>query len=90
MALDFNKLTMGEISLLEDCTGERFAAGMSETPSVKMLMGMAMIAKRREQMSAGERPSFSWADVEAITFDDAMDLIGDDSDPKETPTITEG
>lgn len=90
MALDFSKLTMGEIAMIEDCAGERFGDGMGESPSIKMLSAMAMIAKRREQMSQGQRPTFTWDEAQDLTFEQAMGLIGDDADPKETPAITEG
>lgn len=88
MALDISKLTLGEISKIEECSGERFTSAFDGEPSAKTMAAVGMIAKRREQMANGERPTFDWNAAQDLTYEDVSNLLGlkdeeETADPKE-------
>lgn len=92
MAFEMTKLTMGEISVIEEHAGERFAELMSGgNPSAKGLAALAMVVKRREQMANGQRPTFSFNEAQDMVFEDVMALITPEQEesveaPKEPST----
>jgi hypothetical protein len=77
--IDFRKLTMGEISFIEDMSG-RSISDLEDTtqPMGKLLTALACVAKRR----AGE-PGFTWNAALALTFDECNEIIGFDPDAEE-------
>lgn len=81
MALDINRLTLGEVAKIEELSGQSISAiGDEDAPKGKALAAMAFVAKRREN------PKFSWNEATALTFDEANELIGlstDDEDETE-------
>ena len=81
MAVDISKLTMGEVAVIEDLSGEKYIPMMeSGAPSAKALAAIAMVVKRREQLANGETPNFSWNQAQDLNFDDVMALISPDSE----------
>lgn len=77
MAIQIDKLTLGEIDKVESLAGVSISQlGEDETPKGKMLAALAFVAKRREEMAAGLPPKFSWNDALELTIDEANALIG--------------
>lgn len=71
---DMEKLTLGELAMVESLSGQSFADfGSAGVPMGKTLAALAMMAKRR----AGD-PKFQFGDALAIPMDEAMALIGMD------------
>lgn len=92
MAFDMARLTMGEIALIEDLSGERYVTMLEGGfPSGKGLAAIAMVAKRREQLANGQAPNFSWNQAQDLEFPEAMKLINPETEevdegPKELPS----
>lgn len=77
MAVDISKLTMGEMALVEDLAGERFAKMFEDgMPSAKGLAALALVAKRRDQLANGQAPNFSWNEAQDFTTDDVYSILG--------------
>ncbi|QTX04111.1 hypothetical protein [Agromyces archimandritae] len=80
MAFDFDSLTLGEVAVIEDLSGQSIATiADTVSPKGKALAAVAMVARRR----AGE-PAFTFNQAMALTLDQANDLIGlNDEEPAE-------
>lgn len=91
MAIQIDKLTLGEVDKIETLAGVSISQlGDDETPKGKMLAALAFIAKRREELAAGTPPKFSWNDALGLTFEEANGLIGlDASAESDAATSTE-
>lgn len=88
MAIEIDKLTLGEIDKIESLAGISISQlGEDDTPKGKMLAALAFVAKRREQMAAGQPPAFSWNDALDLTIDEANALVGlgDDEEDADEP-----
>lgn len=84
MAIQIDKLTLGEIDKVESLAGVSISQlGEDGTPKGKMLAALAFVAKRREEMGAGLPPKFSWNDALELTIDEANALIGLGEDESE-------
>lgn len=69
---DFDALTLGEVSTIEELSGLSISAiADEEAPKGKALAAMAMIAKRR----SGD-PKFTWNQAQALTIQEANELLG--------------
>ncbi|WP_350348014.1 hypothetical protein ABIQ69_15450 [Agromyces sp. G08B096] len=79
-SFDFDSLTLGEVSIIEDLSGLSISAiAVAESPKGKALAALAMVAKRR----SGE-PTFTFNQAMALTLDEANAVIGlDDDEPAE-------
>tara|TARA_R110000822_G_scaffold123979_1_gene258492 strand:+ start:5908 stop:6153 length:246 start_codon:yes stop_codon:yes gene_type:complete len=79
--MDIQKLTLGEVSKVEELSGLPIGAlGDDTKPKGKLLIALAYVIKRREDDSY--RPH----DAEKLTMDEVSELLGfdagDDTDPK--------
>lgn len=86
MALDVEKLTLGEVAKVEELSGQSIAEiGNDTAPKGKALAALAFVTKKRED------PSYSWNDAMSLTFDQAQEILGmnDDEDEQEDPTQPE-
>ncbi len=82
--IDINKLTLGEVAKIEELSGQPITAiGDDDKPKGLALAALAFVAKRREQLGAGEKPSFTWNAAQELTFDEANALLGVGGDEQE-------
>lgn len=79
-SFDFDSLTLGEVSTIEDLSGQSISTIADEaSPKGKALAAMAMVIKRR----SGE-PAFTFNQAMGLTLDEANAVIGlDDDEPDE-------
>lgn len=71
MALDIQRLTLGEVAKIEELSGQSITAiGEDDQPKGNALAAMAFVAKRRED------PKFSWNAATALTFEEANEILG--------------
>lgn len=81
--LDFDTLTLGEISTIEDLSGYGIGALNEEKPQGKFLAALVMIAKRRD----GD-PTFTFNKAMLTPFTEAQAYLGldpdDDTDTDDT------
>lgn len=78
MAVDINKLTLGEVAKVEELSGLSISSiGDDDKPKGLALAALAFVAKRRED------PKFSWNDALLLTFDEAGALLGINADDAE-------
>lgn len=69
--IDINKLTMGEIALVEELSNAPIQTLSDEAaPKGLALAALAFVAKRRED------PAFTWNDAQALTMTDVTELLG--------------
>lgn len=90
--LDYTRLTLGEVAKIEELSGQSIATiGQESAPKGAVLAAMAFVAKRREQLAAGEKPTFTWNDAQGLTFEEANALLGlsDDEDEEAATDPTE-
>lgn len=81
--IDIKSLTLGEVARIEDLSGLSISDIANDTkPKGKALAAIAFIVKRREELAAGQKPSFTWNQAQDLTFDQASELLGlgDDED----------
>jgi hypothetical protein len=80
--LDVNTLTLGEVARFEDLSGLSIGQLQDESaPKGKALAALAFLVKRRQELAAGEKPSFTWNQAQELTIEQATNLIGlDDED----------
>ena len=77
--IDFNKLTMGEIALIEKLGEQSISMiGEDDAPKGKSMAALAMVIKRRSG-----HPSFSWGDAQALSMDEVNELLGVEDDADE-------
>lgn len=89
--LDISKLTLGEVAKIEELSGQSIAAiGEENSPKGKTLAAMAFVAKRREQLAAGETATFTWNEALGLTFEEANALIGINADDEDQDDVEEG
>lgn len=75
--IDINTLTLGEVAKIEELSGMPISAiGDDDKPKGLALAALAFVAKRREQLAAGQKPSFTWNQAQDLTFDDAQAILG--------------
>lgn len=81
---DFDRLTLGEVSTIEDLTGYGIGALSVEKPQGKFLTALYMIARRRN----GDR-TFSFNQAAAVEMIEAQEYlgIGTDDDADEIPDL---
>lgn len=71
MAIDIQKLTLGEVAKIEELSGQSIVTiGEDDSPKGLTLAALAFVAKRRED------PSFKWNDALNLTFDQANEQLG--------------
>ncbi len=74
--LELEKMTLGEIAMVEELGGQSIASvGEDNVPMGKMLAALAMVAKRRDGF-----PTFKFGDALAMTMEEAQNEIGWDDD----------
>lgn len=79
MALDIDKLTLGEIAKIEDLSGQSVTSlGEDGAPKGLLLAALAYTAKRRQNIADGLPPVHSamWNECLDMTFDEANTLVG--------------
>lgn len=84
MALDIDKLTLGEIAKIEDLSGQSFMSlGEDGTPKGLLLAALAYTAKRRQNIADGLPPVHAamWNECLDMTFDEANTLVGLNDEP---------
>lgn len=70
--IDFDSLTLGEVALIEELSGQSIGQIADEsTPKGKALAAIAMVTKRRQ----GD-PTFTWNQANALTLDQANAILG--------------
>lgn len=70
--LDFNKLTLGEVAMIEDLARQSISEiGDETTPKGRALSALAMVAKRRAGF-----PDFTFNAAQALTLEEANEIIG--------------
>jgi len=75
-SFDFESLTMREVSLIEELSGQSISAIADETtPKGKALAALAMVAKRRSGF-----PSFTFNEASAMTLAEVNELLGTSDD----------
>lgn len=79
--LDFDTLTLGEISVIEDLSGYGIGALDEEKPQGKFLAALVMIAKRRDG-----QPTFTFNAAMATPFTEAQAYLGLDTEDEADPT----
>lgn len=73
---DINALTMGELTQVEELSGQPFSALSDENaPKGKLFTALILVAKRRTN------PAFSWSEAEATPLSVLSELLGS-ADPK--------
>lgn len=82
--LDFNSLTLGEISTIEDLSGYGIGALNEEKPQGRFLAALVMIGKRRDG-----QPAFTFNQAMAVPFNEAQDFLGIEDDVPEPETDTD-
>lgn len=71
MAIQVEKLTLGEVAKIEELSGLPISAiGDDDKPKGLALAALAFVARRRED------PKFTWNAAQALTFDEAQELLG--------------
>lgn len=71
MALDIQRLTLGEVAKIEELSGQSITSiGDDIQPKGNALAAMAFVAKRREDKK------FSWNDAQSLTFEEANAILG--------------
>lgn len=86
MAIDIDKLTLGEVAKIEELSGLPISAiGDDDRPKGLALAALAFVAKRRQD------PKFSWNAAQELTFDEAQQILGlnDDADSADEADPTE-
>ena len=73
--MDINKLTLGEIAIIEEHAGISIDQA-EEAPKGKLMAAMVYVIKRRTD------PKFKFSDAMALTSDEANAILGFESDPK--------
>lgn len=90
MLLDIKTLTLGEVAKIEELSGQSFTEfGGDNKPVGLTLAAIAFVAKRREQLAAGTKPTYTWNDALGLTFAEANDLIdfGEDEYDEASPAV---
>lgn len=72
--LDFDTLTLGEISVIEDLSGYGIGALDEEKPQGKFLAALVMIAKRRDG-----QPTYTFNAAMNVSFTEAQEYLGLDT-----------
>lgn len=81
---DITRLTLGEIDKVETLSGQSVGSlGEDSTPKGKMMAALAFVVKRRQQMSEGQPPSFTWNEAMDLTLDEANAILGIEVDEAE-------
>jgi hypothetical protein len=91
--LDVNTLTLGEVARFEDLSGQSISQlGDESVPKGKALAALAFLVKRRQELAAGEKPSFTWNQAQELTIAEANALLGLDADdePADEPVKAKG
>lgn len=80
---DFDSLTLGEVSTIEDLSGYGIGALNEEKPQGKFLAALLMVAKRRDG-----QPTFTFNAALAVTMNEAQEFLGlgEDDDADAVPT----
>lgn len=79
---DVNKLTLGEIGIIENMSGQPLAAlSDSDKPKAKLMVALAYVIGRRGNQN------YTFADAEAMTLEQITDMLdmGDDDDEEPSP-----
>lgn len=90
--LDVNTLTLGEVARFEDLSGQSISQlGDESVPKGKALAALAFLVKRRQELAAGEKPSFTWNQAQELTIAEANALLGlGDDEPADEPAKPKG
>ena len=82
---DLEKLTLGEVSVIEDLSGQSIGAiGNEDSPKGKAMAAIAMVIKRR----SGE-PTFTFNAALALSMDEVTAMLGDDEDEDEVLPVAD-
>lgn len=74
--IDLNKLTMGEIALIEKLGGQAISMiGEDEAPKGLPMAALAMVLKRRAGF-----PDFTWNDAKNLPMEEVNELLGNNDD----------
>lgn len=87
MALNVERLTLGEVAKIEELSGQPISAiGEDDKPKGLALAAMAFVAKRRED------PKFTWNAAQNLTFDEANEILGltEGEDEQESEVVAAG
>lgn len=69
--IDIQRLTLGEVSKIEELSGQSIGSiGDESAPKGKTLAALAFVAKKREE------PKFTWNDALGLSLDEATAIIG--------------
>ncbi|MBX3309711.1 MAG: hypothetical protein KF739_04660 [Cryobacterium sp.] len=80
---DFDALTLGEVSKIEELSGQSIASiADADSPKGKALAAMAMVVKRR----TGD-PAFTWNQACALTLDEANQILGLNEEEQDEPEL---
>jgi len=78
MNISYDTLTLGEIETIEDLTGVTIDDIVSvKVPKGKLLRALIFVMTKRTD------PGYTYEQTANLTLDSALELIGDDSDPKD-------
>lgn len=78
MIVSYDTLTLGEIEQIEDLTGQTIDEIVSvKVPKGKLLRALIYVMTKRTN------PAYTYEETAQLTLDSALELIGDDSDPKD-------
>lgn len=84
MALDIQRLTLGEVAKIEELSGQSIASiGEEDKPKGLALAALAFVTKRRED------PAFKWNDALELTFTQASDIVGLSEDEEGSDPLDE-
>jgi len=87
-AFDFDDLTLREVSLIEDLSGQSIESiAEKDKPKGKSLAAIVMVIKRRTG-----NPKFTFNEAMDVPLAEAYELLGDDdeADPQEVEAAGEG